>query len=67
MSEYSVFMHLQGLRPEAHAPTCPPSCASERDHFKILKHTVKIVGRKISGAEIASIIKPPPLLYQYYA
>jgi len=30
MSEYSVFMHFQGLRPEAHAPTCPPSCASER-------------------------------------
>jgi len=48
MSELSVLMRFQG-RPEAHAPTCPPSCASERDHFKILKHNAKVVGRRISG------------------
>jgi len=40
-------MRLQDLRAEAHALTCPPSCASERDHFKILKHTAKVVGRRI--------------------
>jgi len=41
-------MRLQGLRPEAHAPTCSPSCAVESDYFKILKHTAKVVGRQIS-------------------
>jgi len=34
-------MRLQGLRPEAHIPICPTSCASKRDHFKILKHMQK--------------------------
>jgi len=39
-------MRFQGLRPEAHAPTCLPSCASKRDHFKILKHTAEKVWQK---------------------
>jgi len=43
MSKQSVFMRLQGLRSEAHDSTC----RSERDHFEILKHTAKGVGRKI--------------------
>jgi len=47
MSEYSVLMRLQGLRPEVHDPTCPPSCASERAHLEILKHTAKGVCRKV--------------------
>jgi len=42
-------MRLQGFRPKVHAPTCPLSCVSERDHFKILKHTAKCVGRKFYG------------------
>jgi len=41
-------MRLQGQSPKVHAPTCPPSCASKRDHFEILKHTAKVIGRKFS-------------------
>jgi len=29
-------MRLQSLRPESHAPTCPPSCASERWAWSLL-------------------------------
>jgi len=43
-------MRLQGPRPEAHGPICPPSCASERDHFNILKQIAKGVGRKFARA-----------------
>jgi len=42
-------MRFQGMRPEAHTPTFPPSCASVRDYFEILKHTAKGVGRKFPG------------------
>jgi len=62
-------MHLQGSRLEVYAPTCPPSCASERDHFEILKHTAKGVGRKIFRRGVMgktkpkdSTIKPPSTL-----
>jgi len=59
-------MRHQGPCPEVHGPT---SCASERDHFEILKHTATGVGRKkFSEGEGGngkktrpknSIIKPP--------
>jgi len=39
---------LQEMRPEVHAPTCLPFCASARDHPKILKHSAKGVGTKMS-------------------
>jgi len=48
MSEQSVLMRLQCLCLEPHALTYPPSYTSERDHFEILKHTAKGVGRIIS-------------------
>jgi len=58
------------MRPEVHDPTCPlPSCASECDHFEILKHTAKGIGRKFfrrggngQNKTKNSTIKPPPTL-----
>jgi len=41
-------MRLQGLRHEAHAHTYPSSCASERDHYKVQKHTAIDVSSRIS-------------------
>jgi len=42
-------MRLQGMRPGAHIPTFPLYCSSVRDHFEILKHTAKGVGRNFPG------------------
>jgi len=67
-------MRLQGLRPESHAPTYSPTCASERDQFEILKHTAKGVDKKSfwgrGGNEKNKIknrtIKPPSTLSVLY-
>jgi len=40
-----MLMCLQGLRPAAMLPLLP-SCASERDHFEIIKYIAKGVGSK---------------------
>jgi len=51
-------MRLHVLRLEAHDPLASLSCASKRDHFEVLKHTAKVVGRRISRKGPMGKIRP---------